>query len=330
MNPSQPSPKRRRTPTLAAEGLETRQLMTGGVGNTFAIVPATISKSGGQVSVSFVLDPNLISVPKGKKSIVLGLDVAPDSGSSASPVVKSVTAPGGKVLTVKNAVYDKSVKKGGNDGNGNKSSAVTVTIPTKDLMAGKAQTYKVNIKGANKKTGDMLVGFYIPGDADGNGIVDTADSNATSFAMGSVASSTTSTAAADTSKYDFDIDSNRNGRIDKSDLKFVGQNNGLKVLVSPVITANLDPASDSGTADRVTNIQDITINGTATPGASITYSEASDKTTPVVATADATGNYTINIHLGDGSNTFKVETKDGFNQKIVGTIAPITYSTTAT
>ncbi|WP_435015714.1 dockerin type I domain-containing protein [Tundrisphaera sp. TA3] len=330
MNTSQPTPKRRRTPTLSAEGLETRQLMTGGVGNTFAIVPATLNKPGGQVSVSFVLDPKLISVPKGKKSIVLGLDVAPDSGSAASPVVKSVTAPGGKVLKVTNAVYDKAVKKGGNDGNGNKSSAVTVTIPTRDLLAGKAQTYKVNVRGANAKTGDMLVGFFIPGDADGNGIVDTADSNATSYAMGAVATSTTSTAAADTSKYDFDIDSNRNGRIDKADLNFVNKNKGLKVLVSPVITANLDPASDSGLADRITNIPDIKINGTATPGASITYSEASDKTTPVTTMADVAGNYTINVRLGEGSNTFKVETRDGFNQKIVGTIAPITYSTTAT
>ena len=330
MNPSQPTPKRRRTPSLSTEALETRQLMTGGVGNTFAIVPATIANSGGQVSVSFVLDPKLISVPKGKKAIVLGLDVAPDSGSSASPVVKSVTGPGGKVLKVENAVYDKSVKKTTNDGNGNKSSAATVTIPTKDLQAGKAVTYKVNLKGANKKTGDVLLGFYLPGDADGSGVVDAADSNATSYAMGSVAASSSSSASADTSKYGFDIDANRNGKVDKTDLKFVSLNKGVKVLVSPVITANLDPASDSGKADRVTNIQNVTITGTATPGASVTYSEASDKTTPVTTTADAEGNYTIQVRLGDGSNTFKVATKDGFNQKIEGTIAPITYSTSAT
>src|SRR3954451_14790506 len=133
MTPSQPTPRRRRTPTLAAEALETRQLMTGGVGDTIAIVPATINKAGGQVSVSFTLDPKLISVPKGKKSIVLGLDVAPDSGSKAAPVIKSVTSDGHTFQTI-NAVYDKKVKKSANDGNGNKSSAATVTIPTKDLQ----------------------------------------------------------------------------------------------------------------------------------------------------------------------------------------------------
>ena len=245
-------------------------------------------------------------------------------------MIKSVSAQRGKNLHVTNASYDKNVKKTANDGNGNKSSAVTVTVPTADLKAGKAITYKVNLKGANNKTGNVLVGFYLPGDADGSGVVDTADSNATSYAMGSVATSTSSTATADTSKYDFDIDANRNGKVDKADLKLVNKNRGVKVLVSPVITANLDPASDSGAADRVTSIQNIRIAGTATPGASVTYSEASDKTTPVTTTADASGNYIIDIKLGDGSNTFKVATRDGFDQKIEGTIAPITYSTTAT
>lgn len=330
MNPSQSTPKRRRTPTLSVSALETRQLMTGGVGNTFAIVPAAINRAGGQVSVSFALDPKLIQVPKGKKTITLGLDVAPDSGSGAQPVVTSVTAPGNKTLPVAAATFDKSVKNGKADGNGNKSSAVTVTIPTKALLAGRTETYKLNIKGANQKTGNVLVGFFLPGDADGNGVVDQADSNATSFAMGAVAASSTSTAATDTSKYDFDIDANRNGKVDKADLKFVALNRGVKVMVSPVITANLDPASDSGKPDRVTNVQNITITGTATPGAAVTYAEASDKTTPATATADAAGNYTVNIRLGDGSNTFKVSTRDGFDQKIEGTIAPITYSTTAT
>ena len=330
MNPSQPNPKRKRTPTLAAEAMETRQLMTGGVGDTFAIVPATINKAGGQVSVSFVLDPKLISVPAGKKSIVLGLDVAPGNGSTASPIIKSVSAPGGKTLHVTNSTYDKSVKKTKNDGNGNKSSATTVTIPTKDLQAGKAMTYKVNLKGANKKTGDVLVGFYLPGDADGNGVVDAADKNATAYALGSVATSTSATASADTSKYDFDIDANRNGKIDKADIKYVAKNNGVKVMVSPVITANLDPASDSGAADRVTNVQDVTITGTATPGASIIYTEASDKSLPTSTTADASGNYSIKIMLGPGSNTLKVATRDGFDQKIEGTIAPITYTASAT
>lgn len=328
MNPSQPTPKRRRTPILAAEALETRQLMTGGVGNTIAIVPTTINKAGGQVAVSFTLDPKLISVPKGKKSFVLGLDVAPDSGSKAAPVIKAVTA-GRQALKVENAVYDKKVQKATNDGNGNRSSATTVTIPTKDLQAGKPVTYKVKIAAAGKTTGDVLVGFFLPGDADGSGVVDQADRNATNYAMGSVATSKANAAAA-TSNYDFDIDANRNGRIEKADLKFVNKNMGVKIFVSPVITANLDGLSDSGQPDRITNIREVGISGTVTPGASVTYSEASDKTVPVTTVADAAGNYSVKIALGDGSNTFKVSTSDGFGQKIVGTIAPITYSTNAT
>ncbi len=43
-------------------------------------------------------------------------------------------------------------------------------------------------------------------------------------------------------------------------------------------------------------------------------------------TADATGNYSIMVPLGNGSNTFKVTTSDAFGQSITGEISPVTWS----
>ena len=51
------------------------------------------------------------------------------------------------------------------------------------------------------------------------------------------------------------------------------------------------------------------------------------KTGTTTATADASGNYTINVPLFAGTNTFKRQARsDAFGQKISGTIQPVTYA----
>src|SRR4051812_930652 len=110
MNPSSPNPRRRRTPLLAPEVLEGRELMTGGGGKTVGIMPGTITKAHGHATVSFNLGPKLFTDP-GNKPFVLGVDVAPNQSSSVVPVITSVTAPNGKSLPVKHAVFDPTVNK---------------------------------------------------------------------------------------------------------------------------------------------------------------------------------------------------------------------------
>ena len=46
MNPTQSSKRRRRNLQLGAEALESRELLTGGAGNTFAIIPGAITTDG--------------------------------------------------------------------------------------------------------------------------------------------------------------------------------------------------------------------------------------------------------------------------------------------
>jgi hypothetical protein len=83
MNPSDVSPRRRRTVALNPEFLETRQLLTGGAGNTFAIMQATVQNPNQRVAVPFTLSQNLVTTPHNQ--IVLGLDIAKGTNSTIQP-----------------------------------------------------------------------------------------------------------------------------------------------------------------------------------------------------------------------------------------------------
>ena len=319
MNPNRPV-RKPRTPVLAPELLEDRKLMTGGVGSTFAIIPATITKAGGQASISFNLDPKLFTNP-GNKPFVLGIDVAPNTNSKANPSVVSVTTPTGKNLGVTHTAFDHKVTRTGVQGSNPMSTAGLVTIPgIQGNKATKSFTYKVNVQGLTQSSGSILVGFYLPGDADGNGTVNASDLNAIRYGMNTNASDTTG-------KYSFDADTNRNGAINAQDLAIAQKNLGFGTTVSPVISANVTPSQIVDPTNRISNKPNVTITGTATPLSTITYTETG--VTPVATTADKAGNYTVNLQLLTGSNTYSVATTDAFNQKISGSINAITYNPNA-
>ena len=315
MNTSQPKPPRRtRKASFNAEALETRALLTGGAGNTFAIMQSSIVKADTPVNVPFVLSSNLVTKPHG--TITIGIDVAAHANSTALPkivgLIDNVTH---RPIAISHAIYNPVVQRV-NPQAGPQTAAITATIRSRPGDTA-PHSYTVVVQGINHTAGNILVGFYLPGDANGDGVVDNTDIIAIKGATNSVPGDT---------KYLFPADANRNGRINATDLKLARENLGAKVTVSPVVSADLSPASDSGLQDRVTNIRNVTFTGVATPGAAISFDEASIKTPAVSTLADATGKYTIQIPLGDGVNSFRVTSTDGFGQSISGLIAPVTYS----
>lgn len=318
MNPTRPNRKRRSAP-LAAELLETRQMLTGGVGSTFAIVPGTISTANGHTSVSFNLNPAYFTDP-GNKSFQLGIDVAPGTNSTVNPVIQSVTTPTGKTLSVSHSLYDTAVKRTGVEATNKNSTAVLVTIPGLQAKTAKSFTYKVNVSAVQQTSGQVLIGFYLPGDANGVGTVNQADLNAINYSMNT-------NAAQSNTKYSFDADANRDGQITPADLAIAKKNLGVGTTVSPVISANVAPSEMTDATNRITNKNQVTITGATTPNATITYTETGE--VPVVATADKTGNYSITVNLLTGSNTFSVTTTDAFGQSITGSINSITYNPAA-
>ncbi|QEH38023.1 hypothetical protein OJF2_66190 [Aquisphaera giovannonii] len=316
MDPSETSPRIKRAQQFAIEQLDERRLLSAGMGNTFAIMPGTVSTAGSMTSVQFKIDPSQFTAPRNGKLIV-GIDVAPSTANSPfKPYIVSVKSSTGRTIMAQHAMYSKALVKANKLGSP-VSSATLVTLPVP--KAGHAPvTYTLQVEGANKTTGSFLAGFYLPGDTTGKGEVTSAS---LSTILSEVGQNSTS------SKYTFDADSNRDGKITMSDVAIASKNLGAKTTISPVVDVNLAAADSGSLNSRITDHKTVTFSGTVTPKATITFTEANNNSPGATATADATGNYNIAVPLGNGSNTFKVSTMDAFGQAITGTIQPVTYST---
>lgn len=289
-----------------------RREVPASMGNTFAILPGEVTKAGELSTINVKIDKNLFTLPKGKATF--GVAVAATSGGVVSPAITKVVNQSNKSVGLASTPSSRKI-----------SAAVTTNMPPKPVLftaqfgrAGAASSYTVSVKDSKNGTGNYLSGFYLAGDANGDLKVQKADVDLIKGAIGSKTGD---------AKYNFNIDSNRDGVIDNSDLKLAQQNLGVVVRVNPVITARLDPASDTGASDRITDQRNVNFQGVATPGSTLTYTEVDGKVAAVSAKADASGNYTITVGLADGNNLFRVTSSDPFGQSISGILSPVTYRT---
>ena len=308
---------------LAPEVLEDRLVLSAGQGSTFAIMPGSVTTAGQVSTVNFKLDPTMFTTPKRNGDIEIGIDIAaatPASSGTTStlqPQVVSVTDASGHTFRVQHSKYNPKVAKANKLGNAQTSaSLVTLKLPANGQPA---MDYSVQVKGLNSTTGSYLVGFYLPGDVAGTGQVTGADLTTIKKDKGMTA---------ENSKYAFDADVNRDGVINGQDLQLAKKAIGESTAVSPVVSVNLDPASNPA-ADRTVPFSTVHFAGDATPGATVTFLDQQGGSS-TSATADSkTGAYSIMVPLVTGSNTFTVTTKDAFGQSITGAITPVVYSPTA-
>jgi hypothetical protein len=316
MNPSNSSPRRRRNLSLGAEALESRELLTGGAGNTFAIIPGTVSTANGTTAINFTIDPTLFHLPK--RAFTMGIDVIPASGSTINPLISSVFGHGDTQIIPQtfHSVYNPHLTYQQLSAGDGPSSVLTPLQLGHGVNANSPITYTVHVTAFNNTSGNFLLGFYLPGDVNGDGTVNKAD-----LAIVKSLQNVTK----DSPNYNFEADANRDGRIGKIDTSFTLQNQGVSVSVSPVVTANVNPADVNSAGLALTN--PIQYTGTATPGAKITFTNSISGVPATTTTADSTGNYSINVPLGNGVNTFTVSSSDPFGQVITGQIAPVDFST---
>ncbi len=195
------------------------------------------------------------------------------------------------------------------------TSAVLVPLKV-DPASATPLALTVKISGEHQTTGKVLSGYFLPGDTNDDGKVNTNDIDAIWSSMGSVAGEST---------YKFDADANRDGRVSAIDLMLAKYNEGAGTNVTPIVTADLNPVSDSGTADRKTVYKDVVFEGKGTPGARITFTEGSGKIAPASTVIGGDGTYSLTISLAPGDNTFNVTSQDAFGQTISGSITPVTY-----
>jgi hypothetical protein len=327
MKTSNKLPRVRRQRCLTPELLEDRMVMSSGQGSTFAIMPASITTAGKENATSFTISSSLFTPAKDGK-LMLGLDVTAVSSSSTStssntpaatvaPEIMSVTSSSGRPIQIEHSHYYPKIAKANHLGN-TPTSAVLFTI--KPPASGQAPaTYTVQVKGLAHTTGEYLLGFYLPGDASGTGTVTKTDITTIKSLVGD---------AATNSNYNFDADVNRDGIINRQDVKLAEENLGASTTVSPVVSVNLNPAADPNN-DRTTAYSTVQFAGLVTPGATVTFANTSNGGATTSTTADSTGAYNIMVPLASGSNTFTVTTQDGFGQTISGSISPVVYNPNA-
>jgi hypothetical protein len=320
MNQSNESRQGRRRLRPSPDVLEDRLVLSAGEGSTFAIMPGNVAGPGMVSSTKFEINPTLFTSPKRDGRIVIGIDITPATSTAAGsttstlkPDIIAVTDASGHRIQVQHSRYDPKVAKANKLGQST-TSAVTVAlkVPPKGQPA---NDYTVQVKGMGATSGTYLVGFYMPGDVTGAGTVTSADIKTIKADHGLTALN---------SKYNFDADVNRDGVINGADIKIAEEDLGVTTKVSPVVSVNLDPASDPA-ANRTTTFSSVHFAGMTTPGASVTFLDQTGGST-TTAMADSTGAYSILVPLVSGSNTFKVTTQDGFGQSISGTITPVVYS----
>jgi hypothetical protein len=296
------------------EQLETRELLTGG-NNTFAIIPGTVSTANGTTAITFTISPSNFTLPR--RALTLGIDVVAASGSTIKPLIASVDDPHGNLIPQTfHSIYDPHLSHYA-VASGEGTSAVLTPVTLYPHGQTKPATYTVNVEAVGKTSGDFLLGFYLPGDANGDGTVNKADLQIVKSEQGVRSSSP---------NYNFYADANRDGRIGKIDLAYTLQNQGVSTNVATFIEANYDTSNDiSPLTPRTTNIPTAHFTGTATPGATITYAQTANQVPSTTTTADASGNYSITVPLAVGSNTFQVTSKDAFGQTITGALSPVTF-----
>jgi hypothetical protein len=314
MNPKRSLPRRRRKTEFGPEQLESRELLTNG-SDLFAIIPGTVTTTNGTAAITFTVDPSHFTLPR--RAFTLGIDIAPTSGSTIKPFIASVDDPHGTIVPQTfHSIYDPHLSHLA-VASGVGTNAVLTPVSLFPHGQTKPATYTVNVQALGKTSGDFLLGFFLPGDANGDGVVNKTDIQIVKSELNSRNGS---------AKFTTNADANRDGRIGQIDLAYTLQNQGVSTNVMPIVQANYDSSHDiSPLNPRTTNIPTAHFTGTATPGATITYAEISNKVASTSTTSDSAGNYSINVPLAAGSNTFKVTSKDPFGQTITGTISPVTF-----
>ena len=167
-------PRVRRHRCLAPDLLEERVVMSAGQGSTFAIMPGSITTAGQVSSIPFTMNSSLFTPTKNGK-IEIGIDITPVTASSTtsgtpttasvSPEIMAVKSSTGQVIHIDHSQYYPKIAKANHLGH-TPTSAVLMWM---QVPANSSTTYTLEVKGLHHTTGQYLVGYYLAGDAKGDG-----------------------------------------------------------------------------------------------------------------------------------------------------------------
>jgi len=193
-------------PLFAIEPLEQRVMLSGAVpSNVFAQIDETIDDPADRPQVVITVSPDDFTLAGG--STLVGFHARASDGSNLNPGITQVRTNTGSPV--------KRVLKRSNSA-GTKDSLTIAKLSQGD--------YSLALHGQNRTTGDVQVQLYLVGDANGDRIVDNTDTALIRGLLGTKSSD---------ANYVVEADADRNGKINKRDLRWAKRNLGDEVTLQP-------------------------------------------------------------------------------------------------
>ena len=319
MNPFRSNPRRRRKTEFGPELLESRELLTGGRQHLRDHPRDDRPSRTGRPRSSSRSTRRTSRCPR--RAITLGIDVVADSGSTVKPLIASVDDPHGNIVPQTfHSIYDPHLTHlAGGQRDGHQRRAVAAeALPARPDQAGDLHRQRPG-RGQDQR---RLPARLLPArrrqrrrHREQDRPPDRQErAGRPRRPARSTTSTPTPTATAGSARSTWPSPSRTWGS------RRTSRRSSRPTTTRRTTSAGRRPGRPPSNTAHFT--------GTATPGATITYTETANKVPATTTTADATGNYSIIVPLATGTNTFKVVSTDAFGQTISGTLAPVTYMST--
>ncbi len=204
------TPASRRSKAHAAitlEGLERREVLSNTALASFATVPVHLTSPTAPTRATFQFSAGEITSDR-SNPIYLGFNALPTTGSAASPQIARVFGPaGGQRSPERKTTGEEFITK-------------------LNLPVGKPSAFAVDVLSMNNRVGDATVSAFLPGDANGDGVVDDRDIALVRAAYGSHVGQPRYNAAADF---------NGDGKIGCIDMTLTKKNLGARITLPPPV-----------------------------------------------------------------------------------------------
>lgn len=185
------------------EGLERREVLSAVGSPPFALVGGTIETAGRPAEVAFRLEPGRFTADR-TMPMLLALEAEPQPGSAVVPKITQVASLQGRVT------YNIVPMRG--------PMTTNVAVPN-----ARATLYRIAVRDlAGHSTGDFVIKISLPGDTNGDGVVDRTDMGRVRAAYGSQANGP---------RYDPGADINGDGAIGHLDYGMTRRNMGARASV---------------------------------------------------------------------------------------------------
>ncbi|MFZ4431140.1 MAG: Ig-like domain-containing protein, partial [Phycisphaerales bacterium] len=271
----------------ALESLEARQFLTADpAANVFARFEGSIAP-GGEITIPVSLTSGNATLKGGTASFAFLLSAA--AGSTFDPAALTIR-------NFKNRVVTPTLTRADVGGAGGTASLVVANMPL--------GTYTLTFWGGS--SGGFNLDVLLPGDVNGDRVVNRTDSTLLNAAYGK---------AAGQAGYVLEADANRDGVISAFDRSQATRNQSDQVRINPLaVTATVVPTGSIVGGVVHTNTTAPRFEGQTAAGGTVGFDINGDGVDETTATADGWGQYSKAVAMPVGASTVTLTARDSFGQ----------------